>query len=497
MIEQGLNTTTPEYWPINAKHILKSKHISVGKLRKEFIQISLPWDPTYNTDRVYFSLRIQQRPLFIIKPACKTELEKILNLVHVKKLTIRIMNGRHSSALVHSEVLIDMTNFTHKKLKRNVLIAGAGNTQGMLNDFLFNQNGLEHYSHFGSMIHPRVDTDAFPGGSAASVGSAGIATAGGIGTLCRTYSLTVDSIKSFEIVLCPTSDKKSRTICVSKKSHPNLFWALRGGVGCNFGIVTEIQYKIIEVPSIILYKIKWPWTEAVRVLRQWKKTSINRPAEFNEDLVLFHNPETKQQGIELDGIFVCENNISEHFAIEKIRLQVADLGGTLTIDRPIPYSTLYKNLVKDRVYYNFSIIQPVFLSEFSPTKVVHLMNRATKLSGPISMGFTLLGGKISTKTPKQTAFYPREKKFFVDTSARWQNISEGQEIEAWTDSVVQTLLKADPDSTNFAYVGFPITFSNIKHTGRVYYGKNYRRLQRIKKRYDPLNIMTACGTIKF
>src|SRR5579872_2933823 len=155
MIEPTLLTTTLEYWPINAKNIMDEKNVDITELKSMFTFILFPWDDKYNTERMYFSLRIQQRPLFIITPINLQEIELILDYAKLKKLTIRIVNGRHSSALVQSEVLINMVAFRNKCLKKNTLVAGASNTQGQLNEFLFNQNGLEHYSHFGSFIHPR------------------------------------------------------------------------------------------------------------------------------------------------------------------------------------------------------------------------------------------------------------------------------------------------------------------------------------------------------
>lgn len=487
-----LDVTTPELWPINAEKIIREKNISIQELEKMFTNITFPWNNKYNTERVYYSLRINQRPLFIVKPTSIAEIEKILDYVFSKKLTIRIMNGRHSSALTYSEVLVDMSFFIHKELHHDVLIAGAGNTQGMLNEFLFNKNNKEIYSHFGSFIHPRVDTEAFPGGSAASVGSAGISTVGGIGTLCRTYSLTIDSIISFKITIPPKTHRGSKTIVVSKDNHENLFWALRGGMGSNFGIISEITYKIIIVPNIIQYSVTWPWDQAVSVLNKWKKESICRPDQFNEDITLFHNPETKQSGIELAGIYVIPNMLTEEDAINEIHSQLDSLGGVLTIRSKIPYSTLYKKLVKDRVYYNFSIIQPLFMDVINSKMIVQMINNAKKLSGPAAITFTLLGGKISEVSSRQMAFYPRKKHFFVDISSFWQNIHESQSMEKWTNEIVKELINMD---NTIAYVGFPITFSNIKYSNDIYYGKNYCELQRIKEFYDPHNILTFCGTI--
>lgn len=493
-IEYSLTNTTPEYWPINAKNILTEKGVNIADLREKFTKIYFPWDPIYNGKRVYFSLRIQQRPLFIVKPVCVCEIEEILNYVKLKNLSIRIMNGRHSSQLTYSQVLVDMSGFMCKKLKNNTLIAGAGNTQGALNDFLFNQKQVEHYSHFGSFIHPRVDTDAFPGGSAASVGSAGISTAGGIGTLCRTYALTIDSILAYKITVPPTEFKKARTITASRDKHSDLFWALRGGVGSNFGIISAIIYKIIIVPEIIQYSIVWPWSSAVSVLDLWKNQSLQRPNQFNEDIVVLYNPENKQQGIELGGIYVIPEGQTEEKAVEQIHAQVDSLGGVLTIKPKVPYSNLYTKLVQNRRYFNFSIIQPFFSNKIHAEEIVKIMDKA-KLEnqpGPISIGFTLLGGKITEAPLNSAAFYPREKDFFIDIASFWDNITQSESMQSWTNLAIKDVLRIED---TYAYVGFPITFSDIKYTNEVYFGKHYPRLQKIKERYDPLNILTQCGTI--
>lgn len=487
-----LTVTTPQLWPINARSILEKKNVNIQELQEMFTNVIFPWDDKYDGNRTFYSIRIEHRPLIIIKPTTSLEIEQILNYVKEKRLTVMIMNGRHTSSLKTGELLIDMSYFVNKEINGKILIAGAGNTQGALNDYLFNICGLSVYSPLGSFCHPRVSTTAFPGGSAASVGSAGISTAGGVGSLCRTYALTVDSIKSYKITVPPTDKKPARTIIVSKRNHPNLFWALRGGIGSNFGIISEITYKIIEVPKIIKYSIYWEWKDAENVLYKWKKSSKCRPYYFNEDIALFVNPQTQYKGIELSGIYVMVDNKTVEDAIKEIHEQLDCLNGELHIDSPLAYSDLYKQMVKDRPYYNYSIIQTMFSDKLEPEKVIKLINKGMGLKGPISISFTLLEGKISEKSSTDMAFYPRKKRFFIDIASFWQSANQGQPIEHWTNTVVNELL----DSHTYAYVGFPITFSNVKHTNEVYFGKNYRKLKEIKRYYDPLNLLTECGTIE-
>ncbi|MGZ4218888.1 MAG: FAD-binding oxidoreductase [Solirubrobacteraceae bacterium] len=70
-----------------------------------------------------------------------------------------------------------------------------------------------------------------PAGSCPSVGIAGHALGGGMGLAGRQFGLTADNLLSAQIV---TADGHLRT--ASGKSNPDLYWALRGGGGGNFGV---------------------------------------------------------------------------------------------------------------------------------------------------------------------------------------------------------------------------------------------------------------------
>ncbi len=75
-----------------------------------------------------------------------------------------------------------------------------------------------------------------PAGIMSETGAAGLALGGGIGWFSRKHGLTCDQFVSLELVLA-----SGEVIEVSADSHPDLFWALRGGGG-NFGIVTRFTF---------------------------------------------------------------------------------------------------------------------------------------------------------------------------------------------------------------------------------------------------------------
>src|SRR5690606_24555261 len=63
-------------------------------------------------------------------------------------------------------------------------------------------------------------------GDAGSVGIGGITLGGGIGFLHRKYGMTIDSLLVAEVV---TAD--GELVRADAASHPDLFWAVRGGGG--------------------------------------------------------------------------------------------------------------------------------------------------------------------------------------------------------------------------------------------------------------------------
>ena len=79
----------------------------------------------------------------------------------------------------------------------------------------------------------------FPGGRCPTVGVSGLTLGGGWGFSCRHLGMTCDSLLSTEIVTA-----SGDIVTASETENPDLFWAVRGAGGGNFGVHTSFTYAV-------------------------------------------------------------------------------------------------------------------------------------------------------------------------------------------------------------------------------------------------------------
>src|SRR5207247_6096094 len=98
-----------------------------------------------------------------------------------------------------------------------------------------------------------------PAGSCPSVGIAGLALGGGVGFAARKFGLTCDNLLQATIVTA-----SGRALVCNAHEHADLYWALRGGGGGNFGIVTRLVFRTHPVANVATCTLEWPWADARR-----------------------------------------------------------------------------------------------------------------------------------------------------------------------------------------------------------------------------------------
>jgi FAD/FMN-containing dehydrogenase len=86
------------------------------------------------------------------------------------------------------------------------------------------------------------------GGGCTTVGVAGLVQSGGFGSLSKGFGTAAAGLLEVEIV---TADGRVRT--VNACTNPDLFWALKGGGGGSWGVVTRLTLRTHELPEFFGY----------------------------------------------------------------------------------------------------------------------------------------------------------------------------------------------------------------------------------------------------
>lgn len=141
-------------------------------------------------------------------------------------------------------------------------------------------------------------------GSSSDVGVVGYTLGGGHGWMARKYGRAADRIIAADLVTAT-----GEQIHVTAESHPDLFWALRGGSG-NFGIVTALEFRLVPVDTIFGGDVMYPLADAKRVFTEYATWSASLPRDITTSISIMRFPPLPVlppmlQGAELVVVRAC------------------------------------------------------------------------------------------------------------------------------------------------------------------------------------------------
>lgn len=132
-------------------------------------------------------------------------------------------------------------------------------------------------------------------GSHQTVGVAGYTLGGGLGWLSRAYGFAADSLVRAEVV---TAD--GRLLTASAGSHPDLFWAIRGGGG-NFGVLTSLEFRLHPVAQVFAGAAVFPGERAADVLVRYRDWIDSAPDALSTAILLTRLPHDRSVPAPLRG----------------------------------------------------------------------------------------------------------------------------------------------------------------------------------------------------
>ena len=140
---------------------------------------------------------------------------------------------------------------------------------------------------------------ALPVGCGPTVGIAGLTLGGGIGLMGRRHGLTCDRLVGAQVVLAD-----GRILTCDSVREPELFWALRGAGGGQFGVVTSLVFDTVAEPTMTRFELRWPEAAAAKATAKWQTWAPVAPTYLTADLRISAQP---GRGVEVvvSGAALC------------------------------------------------------------------------------------------------------------------------------------------------------------------------------------------------
>jgi FAD/FMN-containing dehydrogenase len=444
---------------------------ALAGFRGELIE---PDNAGYEQARAVYNGMIDRRPALIARCAGADDAARAIAFAREHDLLIAIRGGGHNGAglgTCDGGVVIDLSLLRDIQVDpqaRRVRV-GGGCTWGEV-DRATGEHGL-----------------ATPSGIISTTGVGGLTLGGGLGHLTRACGLSIDNLLAADVVLADGSQVRA-----SADSHPDLFWALRGGGG-NFGVVTAFEFRLHEVGTIFGGPTFWDIEHTEEVLSVYRDFLPAAPRSLN-GFFCFHT-------VPPGPPFPEEIHLREICGIVWCSLDGAAAMAPLLDALPEPLLHGVGEMPHAALQGAFDALYPAgdqwywradFVNE-TPDEAVRLHARYGREMPTMKSAMHMypIDGAAHDVAPSDTAWSYRD--------ARWANVFAGVDpdpanvakIRDWSVGYQEAL---HPYSAGGAYVNMMMEEGHERV--RASYRGNYERLARVKAAYDPSNAFRVNQNIK-
>jgi hypothetical protein len=428
-----------------------------------------PGSAGYDDARTLWNAMIDRKPGLVVRCAGQADVARAVKFAVEHQLLTAIRGAGHNiagKAVCDDGLLIDLSGLRAVQVdaanKRVRVQPGA--TLGDLDD---------ETQAYGLAV---------PVGINSTTGIAGLTLGGGFGWLSRKFGLTVDCLRSAEVVTA-----EGEIVTASETQNADLFWGLRGGGG-NFGIVTSFEFDAYDVgPEVLSGLIIHRAADGPKMMRAYQAFAKQMSDDLNVWTVLRKAPPLPFLPPEVHGtdvvIFACcyagkmADGERELKPFRELGNPIADVVG------PHPFAgwqQAFDPLLTPgaRNYWkshNFT--------EMSDGLIDTALDYASRLpSDQTEIFFGRLGGAVNRKAPDATAYPHRDAEYVMNVHARWEDSSADKACIDWSRAYFEA---TKPYATGGVYVNFvPDGDAALAES----YGPNYDRLVALKRKYDPKNL---------
>jgi FAD/FMN-containing dehydrogenase len=433
-------------------------------------EVILPGSPNYEAARKPAIARFHDtRPLAVV--ACETseDVSETISFARRSGLGATTRSGGHcfSGRSSTDGIVIDVSPMRSVSVSGGVATVGAGASLGEVYDAL---------DRHGLMI---------PAGCGPSVGISGLTLGGGMGILGRKHGLTSDSLLGARVVLAD-----GRIVDCDGRREEDLFWALRGSGGGNFGVVTSLEFATINALAATAFHLTWSPADAASILAVWQNWAPDAPNELAASLLITAPSDVdRPPTVNVFGAMLGTESDAE----EKLGELVARAG----VD---PMSTFYKHAPYREIKHHLAEHGPgddrpnghqfskseFFRKPLPAEAVTALVENLTEGRNPgesRELDFTPWAGAYNRVPAGATAFAHRDERFLLLQVAVVESDASDVEREAMQGWLRRSWASVHPWGSGGVYPNFPDP--DLEDWACAYYGTNLERLVHLKRRYDP------------
>lgn len=439
---------------------------SISELRALFNgRVIAPDDPRYESARTVFYGGIDRRPSAIIRVADAGDVSRLVRLASEHGFELAIRSGGHSVvgfSTTEGGIVLDLSAMKDLQINLEDKTAWA-------------ETGLTAGEFTAAVGKHRLATSF---GDTGSVGLGGITLGGGVGYLVRKYGLTIDSLLAAEVV---TAD--GQLLHVDDKSHPDLFWAIRGGGG-NFGVATRFKFQLHEVVSVYGGMLILPATEDV--IAGFVAEAEAAPDELSTIANVMPAPPMPFLPADVHGklivfamlVYAGDAETGER-AVAPFRKLAAPLADML---KSMKYPEIYQEEGGD--YHPVAASRTMFIDHVDHSVAETILNHLKASTGSMAVTqLRALGGAMARVPVEATAFAHRKSRIMVNLAALYENPTEKKTHETWVANFAAAIRQSDGG----VYVNF-LGNEDEAQIRAAYPGTTWDRLRQVKAKYDPTNL---------
>lgn len=312
-----------------------------------------------------------------------------------------------------------------------------------------------------------------PTGTCPSVGAAGHALGGGLGAQSRHAGLLCDQLTSASVML-----PNGQAVTASAANNPDLFWALRGGGGGNFGVTTSLTFATFPTKDVDVVNLNFPPQSFAQVLVGWQNWL--RTADRNSWALA--DATVDAMGMHCRILATCPAGSGN--SVAAAMTQAVGMQPSGTENHTFNYMDLVNYLAVGNL--NPSPLGYVGGSDVFPTVnagvaqgIAAAVNAFPRGAGRMLAIMHALDGALATVEPGATAFPWRRQGALV----QWYVETSGDPSAAtnWLGTAHQAVQQFS--------VGGYVNYIEANQSPARYFGPNLARLSTVRQKYDPGRVM--------